>query len=147
MPTKVHQVIFFTGTTILHEHHHNWKMVLPAESVLASTLFTIVNDQGRLRRRKCLATACSPIDDALRGGIDYGRITCISGEKGTGKTTVGEIWWWYFSAYFDAFSSPISRVNCISRYSPSYSYSVGNRSLYIWSLRIFSRLLRRKRRS
>jgi predicted ATP-dependent serine protease len=34
-------------------------------------------------------TCCSAIDEALHGGIESGRITCISGDKGTGKTTVG----------------------------------------------------------
>jgi hypothetical protein len=66
-------------------------MTLPAPPVLASTLYAILNNPCKSRKRKRVGTACSPIDDALRGGVDYGHITCISGEKGTGKTTVGDL--------------------------------------------------------
>jgi RecA/RadA recombinase len=36
-----------------------------------------------------IKSGCSTIDDALKGGLDSGRITCISGDKALGKTTVG----------------------------------------------------------
>jgi predicted ATP-dependent serine protease len=77
--------------TVLHGYNHQTKMTLPAEPLLASTLYAILDEARTSNKRKRVGTACSPIDDALRGGIDNGRVTCISGEKGSGKTTVGEI--------------------------------------------------------
>lgn len=62
-------------------------MATPEEPMLASTVYHVFNDRTRLAKVR-LKTTCSPIDDALRGGIDYGRVSCISGEKGTGKSTV-----------------------------------------------------------
>jgi RecA/RadA recombinase len=64
-------------------------MDTPAEANLASTLLGVLNDDpSKSQKRKRLSTSCSVIDGALRGGIEHGRVTCISGEKGTGKTTV-----------------------------------------------------------
>jgi predicted ATP-dependent serine protease len=45
----------------------------------------------QLRRkaaRKRTKSSCSVLDDVLMGGVDSGRITCISGDRGLGKTTV-----------------------------------------------------------
>ena len=39
--------------------------------------------------RKRVKSGCSVIDDVLKGGLDSGRITCISGDRALGKTTVG----------------------------------------------------------
>jgi RecA/RadA recombinase len=66
-------------------------MALKAEPILASTLLSVVNSLSKFKKGNRLKTACSPIDDALCGGIDYGHITLISGEKGTGKTTVCDV--------------------------------------------------------
>jgi hypothetical protein len=42
----------------------------------------------RNRKRKRTETTCSSIDNCLHGGIESGYLTCISGDKETGKSTV-----------------------------------------------------------
>jgi predicted ATP-dependent serine protease len=45
----------------------------------------------QLRRnaaRKRTKSLCPVLDEVLKGGLDSGRITCISGDRGFGKTTV-----------------------------------------------------------
>jgi RecA/RadA recombinase len=42
--------------------------------------------QNAIRRR--VKSSCAVLDDMLKGGLDSGRICCISGDKNTGKTTV-----------------------------------------------------------
>jgi len=47
-----------------------------------------------LRRRKeqrRTKASCFVLDDMLKGGIESGRITCISGDRASGKTTVYNI--------------------------------------------------------
>lgn len=58
---------------------------LPANAMLASSL--------RSKKRKRTGTGCVAIDSALDGGIVHGKggMCCISGEKGVGKTGVGEL--------------------------------------------------------
>jgi hypothetical protein len=66
-------------------------MAFSAEPILVSTIFRALRHESNSRKRKRLGTACSVLDDALRGGFDYSRIGCISGEKGTGKTAVSDL--------------------------------------------------------
>lgn len=62
-------------------------MSAPAQATLASTLYeTDLRGQEVDRRLK---TGFKDIDETLRGGFDFGRVCCISGDEGTGKTTVG----------------------------------------------------------
>jgi predicted ATP-dependent serine protease len=55
----------------------------------------------QLRRKaaqKRTKSSCSVLDDVLVEGVDSGIITCISGDRGLGKTTVRE---------YDAFTSKV----------------------------------------
>jgi hypothetical protein len=65
------------------------KMTSPVLPILGSTLLQLINDKAQSGKRKQVGTSFDLIDSALRGGVDYGRISCISGDKGMGKTTVG----------------------------------------------------------
>jgi hypothetical protein len=56
--------------------------------ILAYAELDRLNRQPPLHSQRT-GSYCSSIDEALHGGIESGRITCISGDKGTGKTTVG----------------------------------------------------------
>lgn len=59
------------------------------QPILASTLLTPA-PSGTDKQLPRTACATKEIDDALRGGLDLGvgGLTCISGDKGTGKTAV-----------------------------------------------------------
>ncbi|KAI9752642.1 MAG: hypothetical protein M1835_001079, partial [Candelina submexicana] len=62
-----------------------------APPILASTLLSsLINssrEQDNPRRRKTVGTGCKAIDEqALADGFDYGAVTAVSGEVGTGKT-------------------------------------------------------------
>ncbi|KAF2433109.1 P-loop containing nucleoside triphosphate hydrolase protein [Tothia fuscella] len=63
-------------------------MALPLEPIRASALYRVLKKAKNTKKKKLLSTTCTPFDDALRGGFDYGRISCISGERGSGKTTI-----------------------------------------------------------
>lgn len=100
---------------------------LPANAMLASSLFaSLDSDQesadlpisSRSKKRKRTGTGCVAIDSALDGGIVHGKggMCCISGERGVGKTGVGELLihaqfavlpfhqdWWSFLLQHDAF--------------------------------------------
>lgn len=61
----------------------------PAQPILASTLLSLGQDQAvQQPKRVRIGTSCPAIDDALEGGFDHGRISLISGEPKTGKTTL-----------------------------------------------------------
>jgi predicted ATP-dependent serine protease len=64
------------------------KMASPAFPVLGSILLQLTNDRSLSRKRKRVGVSFDPMDSALKGGVDYGRISCISGDKSQGKTTV-----------------------------------------------------------
>jgi hypothetical protein len=76
---------------------------LPVNAMLASSLFaSLDSDQesaadlpisSRTKKRKRTGTGCVAIDGALDGGIVHGKggMCCISGERGVGKTKVGEL--------------------------------------------------------
>ena len=54
--------------------------------VLASTELDYQLRKDATRKR--IKSGCSAIDNVLKGGLDSGRIACISGDKALGKTTV-----------------------------------------------------------
>lgn len=62
------------------------KMAVPP--TLASVLYESRRGDGNGWGRKRARTGCKVIDDALCGGIDFGCISCISGEADTGKRSV-----------------------------------------------------------
>lgn len=76
---------------------------LPADAMLASSLFaSLDSDQESAadlpissgsKKRKRTGTGCMAIDSVLDGGIVHGKggVCCISGERGVGKTRVGEL--------------------------------------------------------
>lgn len=64
-------------------------MASPTLPNLGSTLLKLANEKSQTRKRKRVGASFDPIDTALKGGLDYGRISCISGEKSKGNTTVG----------------------------------------------------------
>jgi RecA/RadA recombinase len=45
----------------------------------------VLRNQASMSRVK---TSCTAFDAILKDGVESGRITCISGDRGTGKTTV-----------------------------------------------------------
>lgn len=53
---------------------------------LASAELEIALERNAKRTRT--GTSCTVIDEALRGGVDSGIVTCISGDRGLGKSTV-----------------------------------------------------------
>ncbi|KAF2403615.1 P-loop containing nucleoside triphosphate hydrolase protein [Trichodelitschia bisporula] len=55
----------------------------PASPHLASQVLR--SDSGSATRRR-LGSGCAAVDAALDGGLEYGRVSCISGEGGVGKT-------------------------------------------------------------
>ena len=55
---------------------------------LASTPYESRRGNGNGQGRERAKTGCKAIDDALCGGIDFGCISCISGEADTGKRSV-----------------------------------------------------------
>ncbi|KAF2091830.1 hypothetical protein K490DRAFT_61260 [Saccharata proteae CBS 121410] len=64
---------------------------LPVQPILASAIFSSLPKEGETGvKRKRIGTECGPVDDALRGGIGSGKggMTCISGEKGSGRTAL-----------------------------------------------------------
>ncbi|RDI84779.1 Alpha-glucosidase [Venturia inaequalis] len=63
-------------------------MTNPALPILGSTLLNLANEKSQSRKRKRVGASFDPIDTALKGGLDYGRISCISGDKSQGKTTI-----------------------------------------------------------
>lgn len=73
----------------LSAHQQQVKMASPALPILGSTLLKLSNEKCQNQNRKRVGASFDPIDAALKGGLDYGRISCISGDKSQGKTTVG----------------------------------------------------------
>lgn len=60
-------------------------MVMAVEPILASSLWDFTETASTKQR---LNTACNNIDAALKGGFDYGCITCISAEPDSGAKDV-----------------------------------------------------------
>jgi hypothetical protein len=60
-----------------------------AQPILASTLFRVSKNRQADNTEQYAESSCADINGLLRGGVWRGRITCISGERGTGKTLVG----------------------------------------------------------
>jgi predicted ATP-dependent serine protease len=65
-----------------------------AISVLASDEISI--QLQRKQNRQTIGTRCNAIDEALRGGIESGQLTCISGDRETGKSTVLKLLFYSF---------------------------------------------------
>jgi RecA/RadA recombinase len=55
---------------------------------LASAPYERARGNGNGKGIKRARTGCKAIDDALCGGIDFGCISCISGEADAGKQSV-----------------------------------------------------------
>jgi RecA/RadA recombinase len=49
----------------------------------------VLRSQSSIKRVK---TSCPTFDTILNHGVESGKITCISGDRGTGKTTVRYPW-------------------------------------------------------
>ena len=62
-------------------------MTEAVQAKLASVYDSALTERS-LRKRKRGCTSCRSIDEALNGGFDYGQLSCISGDKSTGKTAV-----------------------------------------------------------
>lgn len=62
---------------------------IAARSIQASSELEHLLRQNTTRQR--VKSSCTVLDDMLKGGLDSGRICCMSGDKSTGKTTVGWI--------------------------------------------------------
>jgi predicted ATP-dependent serine protease len=77
--------------------------------VLGSTLLRIVDEKSQSRKRKRVGMSFDAIDSALQGGVDYGAISCISGDKSQGKTTV-----WFLC-------SNSIHLACLAAFCPNYS--------------------------
>lgn len=58
------------------------------QPILASILLQAVKARGSEHAWFRIATESENIDEALRGGIQTGCVTAVSGERGTGKTLV-----------------------------------------------------------
>src|ERR1700712_4398219 len=89
---------------------NNQNMANLDSPILGSTLLQIANEKNRKRKR--VGTSFDSIDSALKGGVDYGQISCISGDKGMGKTTV------YLSLLSSTLSSLLS--SCLFYSKTSY---------------------------
>lgn len=80
--------------TLKHYTSSSYYMAEPpagsARPVLASSLFDEVLSEHQTRgtKRRRVGTACTVIDDALKGGFEYGRVNLLSGEAQAGKSTV-----------------------------------------------------------
>lgn len=63
-------------------------MATAAEPILASALWTPnslpTQSFTHFKEQKTRTTGCRTVDSALKNGLDYGSITCISGESNTG---------------------------------------------------------------
>ena len=68
-----------------HRFQRTSAMIRP---ILASTLFE-VQEKGKFQEAdRTTGSGFQDIDDTLRGGFRAGCVSCISGERGTGKTLV-----------------------------------------------------------
>ncbi|QDS73877.1 hypothetical protein FKW77_006976 [Venturia effusa] len=83
-------------------------MASPALPILGSTIFKISSEKTQNAKRKRVGASFDPIDIALKGGLDYGQISCISGDKSQGKTTIA-----IHCLITHLLSSPVSQVAVI----------------------------------
>lgn len=76
-------------------------MTSPALPILGLTLLNVAKEKSQNQKRRRVGVSFDSIDSALKGGVDYGRTSCISGDKSQGKTTVrlSEILAFVFHSY------------------------------------------------
>jgi hypothetical protein len=61
---------------------------MDVEPTLASVAFETLKKVDATKSAAKLQTTCSAIDDALCGGFDFGRVSCISGDGDDAKSAV-----------------------------------------------------------